>query len=127
MIVIDTSIWIEFFRGHQPYFDQVSDLIDNNEIVGLSPIFGELLQGAKNSNEHTVILEFWDNIRKIDEKELFVLSGVESSRCKYGDKGVGIIDSVIIVAARKITAFVWSLDSKLLKLLKKEEKYIPAM
>ena len=55
MIIIDTSIWIEFLRGNQPYFDQVSELIDNNDIIGLSPVFGELLQGAKNNNERSRI------------------------------------------------------------------------
>lgn len=125
MIIIDTSIWIEFFRGNQPYFDQVSELIDNNDIIGLSPVFGELLQGAKNNNERSIITDFWNNIYKINEDDLFIHAGAESSRSKWLDKGVGLIDSVIITAAKNSTAFVWSLDKKLLKLITIEEKYNP--
>jgi len=126
MIIIDTSVWIEFFRGNQPYFDQVSELIDNNEIIGLSPIFGELLQGTKNNFERSIITDFWNNIYKIKEDDIFIHAGIESSRNKWLDKGVGLIDSVIITAARNSTAFVWSLDRRLLMLLQKEEKYNPA-
>jgi predicted nucleic acid-binding protein len=125
MIIIDTSIWIEFFRGNQPYFDQVSELIDNNDIIGLSPVFGELLQGAKNDNERSIITDFWDNIYKIKEDDLFIHAGAESSKNKWLDRGVGLIDSVIITAAKNSTAFVWSLDKKLSKLIKIEEKYNP--
>lgn len=125
MIIIDTSIWIEFFRGNQPYFDQVSELIEDNEIIGLSPIFGELLQGAKNNSERSIIIDFWNNINKLKEDAIFILAGEESGRNKWLDRGIGLIDSVIITAARNSTSFVWSLDKKLLLLLKKEEKYNP--
>jgi predicted nucleic acid-binding protein len=126
MIVIDTSIWIEFFKGNQPYFDQVSELIDNNDVIGLSPVFGELLQGAKNNNERSIISDFWNNIYKTNEDDLFIHAGAESSRSKWLDQGVGLIDSVIITAAKKSTAFLWTLDKKLLKLINIEEKYNPA-
>ncbi|NLE00398.1 MAG: PIN domain-containing protein [Fibrobacter sp.] len=126
MIIIDTSIWIEFFRGNQPYFDQVSELIENNDVIGLSPVFGELLQGAKNNYERSIITEFWDNIYKIKEDDLFIQAGAESSRSKWLDKGVGLIDSVIITAAKKSAAFIWSLDKKLLQFINMDEKYDPA-
>ena len=126
MIIIDTSIWIEFFRGNQPFFGHVSELIDNNEVIGLSPIFGELLQGAKNNFERSIITDFWNNIYKTKEEDIFIHAGTESGKNKWFDKGVGLIDGVIITAARNSTAFVWSLDKKLLMLLKKEEKYTPA-
>jgi predicted nucleic acid-binding protein len=126
MIIIDTSIWIEFFRGNQPYFDQVSELIVNNDIIGLSPVFGELLQGAKNDYERSIITDFWNNLNKIDEDDQFIHAGAESSRSKWLDKGVGLIDSVIITAAKKSAAFIWSLDKKLLKLIETEETYNPS-
>ena len=123
MIIIDTTIWVEFFRGNQPYFDQVSTLLDTNEILALSPIFGELLQGAINNKERLVILDFWNNLPQISEHEMFIRAGMESGRSKWIDKGVGLIDSMIIIAARETVSFIWSLDTKLLRLLKNEEKY----
>jgi predicted nucleic acid-binding protein len=124
MVIADTSIWIEFFRGNEPYFAQVSDLLDKNEILALSPIFGELLQGAKNNKERSTILEFWNNLPQISEHDLFIRAGMESGRNKWIDKGVGLIDSMLIVAARESISFIWSLDNKLLRLLNREEKYL---
>jgi predicted nucleic acid-binding protein len=124
MIIVDTSIWIEFFRGNEPFFTQVSDLLDKNDILAISPVFGELLQGTKNNKESSIILDFWNNLPQISENELFIRAGMESGRNKWIDKGVGLIDSVIILAARETISFVWTLDNKLLRLLKREEKYL---
>ena len=123
MVIIDTSIWIEFFRGKQPYFDRVSELLDRNEGIALSCIFGELLQGTKNNRERAIIQEFWQNCPKVSEESLFIKAGLESSRNKWVDKGIGLIDSAILIASREKSSFIWTLDKKLQRLLKKEEIY----
>jgi hypothetical protein len=92
----------------------------------LSPIFGELLQGAKSNSERSIIIEFWNNLPKISETNLFIHAGSESSRQKWLDKGVGLIDSVIIIASQETSSFIWTLDTKLSRLLKKEELYTPS-
>lgn len=125
MIIVDTSVWIEFFRGKYPHFNQVSKLLETNDIIALSPVFGELLQGAKNNSERSAIAEFWNNLPKVSENNLFIRAGSESSRQKWLDKGVGLIDSFIIVASRETSSFVWTLDKKLFQLLKKEERFTP--
>lgn len=126
MIIVDTSIWIEFFRGNAPYFDQVSAVLEQNDALALSPIFGELLQGAKGNAERSIIMDFWNNLPKAAEEDIFIRAGAESSRSKWTDKGVGLIDGAIIVAARETSSFVWTLDKKLLRLLKREERFRPA-
>ena len=125
MIIVDTSVWIEYFRGNQPYFDQISELLILNKIVALSPVFGELLQGAKTNNERSILMDFWGNLFKMQEQELFVHAGAESGRKRWMDKGVGLIDSMIIVAARESAFFVWTLDKKMLSLLNREEIFVP--
>ena len=123
MIIIDTSIWIEFFKCNQPYFNHLSDLFEHNEIIALSFIFGELLQGAKNNHEKEIIQEFWQNLPKINEDAIFIKAGLESGRKKWIDKGIGLIDSAIIVASRENNLFIWTLDKKIIRLLKNEEIY----
>lgn len=125
MIIIDTSIWVEFLRGNESYFDEMDILLSQNDVLALSPIFGELLQGAKNNAERAFIIEFWNNLPRINEEDLFIRAGAESGRNKWDSKGVGLIDSFIILAARETVSFVWSLDKNLLHLLKKEEKHSP--
>jgi predicted nucleic acid-binding protein len=125
MIIVDTSIWIEFFRGNEPHFEHVSELLERNDALALSPIFGELLQGARNSHERAVLMDFWNNLPKLTEDEISIRAGAESGRNRWIDEGVGLIDAIIVVAARETSSFVWTLDKKLQSLLGKEETYIP--
>ena len=125
MVIIDTSVWIEFLKGKKPYFDHVSELLDRNEVLALSPVFGELLQGARNTRERSLIQEFWQNLPKISGENIFISAGLESGKNKWIDKGIGLIDSIIIAASRDTGSFVWTLDKKLFAILRKEEKYIP--
>jgi hypothetical protein len=122
-VLVDTSIWVEFFRGNQPWFDRAGELLDRNQIIAISPIFGELLQGVKNVAERVSILEFWNSLPKPDETGIFIRAGTESARSRWSDKGIGLIDAAIAIAARETGSFVWTLDKKLLRILTKEEIY----
>jgi len=120
MIIPDTSIWIEFFKFHHPYFDQLKDYLEKHEILAISPIFGELLQGVKNTKEKKIILEYWNHLAKIDETDLMIKAGEYSFEKKLISNGVGIIDVCIIVSAIENNAVIWTLDEKLKKALKRE-------
>jgi predicted nucleic acid-binding protein len=114
VIVVDTSVWINFFRGSdQQLIDKLEFLIENNEVVALSCVFGELLQGVKSENEEKSILDFWSNLPKVDETNLFVEAGKNSSRYKLVNKGVGLIDSYILSAVLKYNLALWTFDKKL--------------
>jgi predicted nucleic acid-binding protein len=56
MIVVDTSIWIEFFKKNEPVFSNLKELIETGSILGHEAIFGELLQGCLNVKELSFIL-----------------------------------------------------------------------
>jgi predicted nucleic acid-binding protein len=124
MVIPDTSVWIEFFKAHDPFFDEVSVLLGRNEIIGLSFIFGELLQGAKNNHERTILCEFWDALPKMNEENVFIRAGLESGNKKWMDKGIGLIDSAILVAARTAGARIWTLDKKFASILSDAELFI---
>lgn len=124
MIVADTSIWIEFLKGkNDDVFSRMVSLLENNTILALEPIFGELLQGVKNKKEAQLISNYWENLPKIDELGLWIQAGLESSNNKYLSNGIGIIDSFIIIVAREAKSKVWSLDKKLNSILETEERF----
>ena len=123
MILADTSIWIEYLRKNQKYFTLMKVHLENLEIFTLECIFGELLQGAKNDTERTLIFEFWNNLPKIDPNGLWLEAGKFSSESNLISKGVGLIDALIIVSARKYQYKIWTLDKKIEKLLNKNETY----
>jgi hypothetical protein len=125
MVVLDTSVWIEFLKANSPYFEEVSDLLERNEVMGVSPVFGELLQGARDARERSMLNEFWSALPKATESDLFIRAGEESGKKRLFDRGIGLIDCAILCAARESTCSLWTLDKKLLGALSKEERYTP--
>jgi predicted nucleic acid-binding protein len=117
MIIIDTSIWIEFFRGNKLYFSDVKKLLENQKILAIDVIFAELLQGVKSNKEIEIIIKYWENLPKIIQAEMVIEAGIYSAKNKLTDKGIGLIDSIIIIAALKTKSKIWTLDKKLLKVL----------
>jgi predicted nucleic acid-binding protein len=123
MVIIDTSVWIEFLKNREPYFLEVANLLKNNKVLATQCIFAELLQGAYSKKEIKIITEFWKNLPKYPEENVFIKAAEESNKNKWIQKGIGLIDSTIIVLARQIDAMVWSLDKKMNGVLKQTELY----
>jgi len=120
-VLVDTSVWFEFLKSNQPYFTALRDLLENQNVLALECVFGELLQGAKNIHETNIIISYWDNLPKVEIYDLLIESGKHSAANKLISKGVGLIDSTIIYSAKHYKAKIWSLDKKLLSILKKED------
>ena len=57
-VLVDSSIWIEFFRGNEPVRSTVNELIDKRLIYCTGLIVGELIQGAKSKKEIDILNEF---------------------------------------------------------------------
>ena len=117
MIIADTSVWIEFLKGNNPFFLDLQKLLENRQVIALEPVFGELLQGAKNKRERQIILDYWKNSPRIDEQGLWIDAGLYAGEKKLFSKGVGLIDAYIIVASLKTGSQVWTLDENLVKAL----------
>jgi len=68
MILIDTSILIGYFKGlkNKPY-DILDSLIDQNIPIGIcNHVYQEVLQGAKNEKEFSVLKEYLDTMDMYD-------------------------------------------------------------
>jgi predicted nucleic acid-binding protein len=114
-VVFDTSVWIEFLKGNPEFFESCQELLENDRVYGLELIFAELLQGAKGKREIEVILAYASLVPTLDEPFLIIESGLMSQKNKYINDGVGLIDAIILKAARKNELKLWTLDKKLRK------------
>ena len=101
------------------YFNTLAKLLEENQVLAMELIFGELLQGVKNNREKSIINEYWLNLPKFSEKNIFIKAGIESRANRWLDKGIGLIDSAIIIMAKETQSTIWTLDKKLLKALPK--------
>jgi len=124
MVIIDTSVWIEFFKGNEPHKTNVKNLLEEMRVIGIECIFGELLQGIKNKREKDIITAYWNSIKKADEKNLFIEAGIYSANNHLISKGVGLIDAAILIAASRHNARIYSLDAKLNSICEKNIKFL---
>ena len=122
-IIFDTSIWIEYLKGNENYFEQCQQTIENGQVMGVEAVFAELLQGALNKREVELIKQFYSLIKPIKIPDLFVKSGDYSRENKLLSKGIGLIDSVIIVSTINSNSRLWTLDQKILKFLGEDYLY----
>jgi len=66
-VLVDTSVWIEFFRGKEPGKSAVERLMDEGAICCVGLVMAELIQGARSEREIEVLKEFVSVFDFLDE------------------------------------------------------------
>lgn len=56
MILVDTSAWVEFFRGRDPVASAVDALLESDEIALCGPVLTEIRRGLRTPAERRRIL-----------------------------------------------------------------------
>ena len=122
MVLPDTSVWIEYFKGNEPYFDQLHQLIEQGSVYTVEVIFAELLQGALNPREKQTIIQFYQSLPTITTPDSWIRAGEFSFKGKLVSKGIKLIDAYIISTALRENLQLWTLDKKILNYL--DSKYV---
>ena len=120
ILILDTSIWIEYFKGKENYFDGCHQFIKRGEVFTTEIIFAELLQGAMNKREVDMIKSYFDLIPKINISQLYIQASDFSRNEKLHSKGIGLIDASIIKATIESKSKLWTLDKKIIGFLGSE-------
>lgn len=56
MILVDTSAWIDFFRGRGPLAARVDELIESDQVALCGPVVTELRRGLRSQAERGRVL-----------------------------------------------------------------------
>ena len=112
-IIFDISVWIEYFKGNEEYFEICQQLIEKGEVKTIELIFAELLQGSQNRSEADIIKSYFELIPKVEINQLCILAGEYSQQEKLNSKGIGLIDACIITATIASDSKLWTLDKKI--------------
>lgn len=123
MIVADTCIWIEFLKGKEPYFTELSELLEQGQVLGLELVFAELMQGAKNKREREFISDYWNYLPKFSIDSVVYRAGLLSGQEKWFAKGVGLVDCAILLYCRESGSLLWTKDKKLLSICKRDDLF----
>ncbi|OPY93060.1 MAG: tRNA(fMet)-specific endonuclease VapC [Syntrophaceae bacterium PtaU1.Bin231] len=111
-ILIDASVWIEYFRNQsQNIVDFVMEIARNSEICVPRVVLAELMQGAKSEKELSAIAEFMDAFTIIDQTDhTWVKAGRLSHALRKKGKNVHLTDCYIAVIAQENSCAVLTLD-----------------
>lgn len=119
-VILDTSIWIEYFKGNVNYFDPCQQLIEKGEVLTIDLIFAELLQGALSKREVKLLKDYYELIPKAVISNLCIRAGEYSQKEKLINKEIGLIDACILTATIASNSKLWTLDKKIKAFLKSE-------
>ena len=121
-IILDSSVWFEYFKRKDPYFKEVQMHLNILTIKIIELVKGEILQGALNKKELSFIKENIQFVPKVEIKDLFEKAGIYSFENKLVSKGIGLIDSCLIVACMETNSLLWTLDKKIVNFI--DAKYL---
>jgi predicted nucleic acid-binding protein len=124
MILIDTTIWIEFFKSNLAFVNEMESLLENKNVITIEPVFAELLYGSISDNERNMILSYWKVLPKIKFPEgSFIESAEFANKRNYHNVGFGLVDSILSKAVIDNKLLIWTLDKKILNNLDDELLY----
>lgn len=110
-IIVDTSIWIEYFKNNQKYVSFIEDNLNLENILISGPIISELLHGIKSEKEYKLLSE---SISAVPYAECVYDDWIKTGETLYNLKKKGITvpltDILISAIAIRHDASVLSLD-----------------
>lgn len=111
-VLIDTSVWIDYFREkNKALHSQVDEIIDFYEVCVPRIVLAELIQGAKTDKEIAVIEEFLKAFTIIDQSEdTWIAAGKLSSTMKRKGTTVNLVDCYIAILANENKCAMLTLD-----------------
>jgi len=111
-VLIDTSIWVEFFRkGNSAVSTKLREYMKLNQVCYTGPIFVELYQGAKTHREIEVLDELFNTIHYVDiTRNHYHHAGLVSQKAAREGKVFSTIDMILAVLAHDEGLSLFSLD-----------------
>ena len=111
-VLIDTSVWIDYFKSANNYIAElVDDILTNAEVYVPKSVIAELIQGAKSEKEISVIEEFVNAFHLIDQSEdTWSKAGKLSYTMKRKGITANLMDCYLAIIAQENNCKILTLD-----------------
>ena len=104
-VLLDTSVWIDYFRGgDRPLSQMVDEIISGGEVFVPGIVLAELIQGARSEREIAIIEDMIETFTFLDigpGDGAWVEAGRLSYDMKKAGAAVHLADCLIAVLSRK--------------------------
>lgn len=118
MVLVDTSVWIRFLTGREPYATELDSLLERDEVAGHELVFGELLIGDKGDRRS--LLDAYAQMHKASSVPHGEVVAFVGERRLHG-QGAGWIDVHLLASAIVGRYRLWTADPRLTALAEKFE------
>lgn len=113
MVLVDTSVWVRFFHGREPYARELSRLLNNNEVAAHEMIYGELMIGDPGGGR--ALLRAFQQVRYLKTIPHRLVIALVQDRALHG-RGAGWVDVHLIASALAESVPFWTADLPLQEL-----------
>ena len=124
-VLIDTCVWSKVLRTEKPSLELsklVKDLIFDNRVVLIGPIFQEILSGVKNKKDFKALAEMLSGFDQfLITKEIYMKAAENFNICKSKGINGSHIDFLICAVTRHYNCALLTTDSD----FKMFEKFLP--
>lgn len=112
-ILVDTSVWVSYFRGGSPNLSEKLDgMFASAEVCVPKIVLAELVQGARSEREISTIEDFFDAFTILDQtQDTWLKAGSLSRQLKNKGKTIHLLDCYIAVIAQENSCSVFTLDA----------------
>jgi predicted nucleic acid-binding protein len=110
MVLVDTSVWIQFLMGREPFLRELNRLLELGQVVGHDLVYGELLMGDRGGRKK-LLINFNKMFQAATVPHREVVAFVEMR--KLHGRGVGWIDIHLLASALVGGWKLWTADPRL--------------
>ncbi len=110
MVLVDTSVWIRFLMGREPFLGELGRLLNADQVVGHELVYGELLIGDRGGRKK-LLGDYKLRMQAATVPHREVVTFVEH-RHLHG-RGIGWIDVHLLASAMVSDAELWTADPRL--------------
>ena len=107
MVLVDTSVWIRFLKGDEPYATRMDEILGRDEVAGHEMVYGELLIG--DSGGRTKLLTSYRLMHHVPTVPHAEVVQFARDRRLLG-KGIGWIDAHLLASAIVGSHELWTAD-----------------
>ena len=111
-ILVDTSVWIDYFQNKDSSISEEMDrILSEDKVYVPKVLIAELIQGAKSSKEISVIEDFVEAFHIIDqEKDSWIKAGRLSRDLKKHGQTIHLLDCYIAIIAQESGCKIFTLN-----------------
>jgi predicted nucleic acid-binding protein len=111
VVLVDTSVWIRFLAGREPYARALDELLASDLVLSHDLVQGELLIGARGRARAELLEAYAEIHRACTVPHAEVVEFVEARRL-HG-RGIGWIDAHLLASTVVERCTLWTADASL--------------